>query len=42
MKPVFHLSIGFWLLFLSANALAQTGQSTESPGSCSSADGEIE
>jgi hypothetical protein len=33
MKPVFHLSIGFWLLFLSANALAQTGQSTESPGS---------
>jgi hypothetical protein len=33
MKPVFHLSIGFWLLFLSASALAQTGQSTESPGS---------
>jgi hypothetical protein len=30
MKPVFHLSIGFWLLLLSVNALAQTGQSTQS------------
>ena len=33
MKPVFHLSIGFGLLFFSANVLAQTGQSTESSGS---------
>src|SRR5256885_16653475 len=33
MKPVFHLFIGFWLLFFSANALAQTGQSTENSGS---------
>jgi len=33
MKPVFHLSIGFWLLLLSADVLAQTGQSTESSGS---------
>jgi hypothetical protein len=33
MKPVFYLSIGFWLLFLSGNAIAQTGQSTENSGS---------
>jgi hypothetical protein len=33
MKPVFHLSIGFWLLFLSANVLAQASQSTENSGS---------
>ena len=33
MKPVFRLSIGFWLLLLSMNLLAQTGQSTESSGS---------
>ncbi len=33
MKPLFHLSMGFLLLLLSANALAQTGQSTESSGS---------
>jgi len=33
MKQVFHLSIGFWLLLLSADVLAQTGQSTESSGS---------
>jgi hypothetical protein len=33
MKPVFHLSIGLWLLLLSMNARAQAGQSTESSGS---------
>jgi len=33
MKQVFHLSIGFSLLLLSADVLAQTGQSTESSGS---------
>jgi hypothetical protein len=33
MKPVFHLCIGFWLLFLSANVLAQASQSTENSGS---------
>ena len=32
MKPVFHLSIGFWLLLLATNVLAQTGQSTENSG----------
>ena len=33
MKPVFHLWLGFWLLLLSMNALAQTAQSTENSGS---------
>ena len=33
MKLVFHLSIGFWLLLLPMNVLAQAGQSTETPGS---------
>lgn len=33
MKLAFQLSVGLWLLLLSANALAQAGQSTESSGS---------
>ena len=33
MKPVIHLSIGLWLLLLSANVLAQSGQSTDNSGS---------
>jgi hypothetical protein len=33
MKPLFRLSIGFWLLLFSANVVAQGGQSTESSGS---------
>jgi Domain of unknown function (DUF4440) len=33
MKPVFRLSVGFWFLLLSMNALAQTSQSTEGAAS---------
>ena len=33
MKPVFQLSMGLWLLLLSSNVLAQTGQPTERSGS---------
>jgi hypothetical protein len=33
MKPIVHLFIGLWLLLLSANVLAQSGQSTDNSGS---------